>query len=90
MNERTESDVSRDRTLMVMVFGQMVDHDITLTPQRKTPNGDFLDCCFPENQNAEECCPIIIDNRDPFYSVPNRALCLPFLRSRYCTLAAST
>ena len=87
LNDRTESDVRPDRTMMVMVFGQLVDHDITLTPQRKTPDGDFLYCCFPDNRDAAECCPIVVDSMDPFYSAPSRqVLCLPFLRSRYCTL----
>jgi hypothetical protein len=82
MNDRVENDVLIDRSMMVMVFGQTIDHDITLTPLRRTSDGGFLDCCFPENQQAPDCCPILVQANDPFYSDPGRTKCMPFLRSR--------
>ena len=82
LNDRTESDIRPDRSMMVMLFGQVIDHDITLTPLRSTADGEFLDCCSPQNFAAPECCPITVAKNDPFYSAPGRTLCLPFLRSR--------
>jgi hypothetical protein len=81
LNDRRDVDASTDKSMMVMVFGQTIDHDITLTPLRKTANGDFLDCCDPRNGNAPDCCPIIMPFNDPFYSVRGRTSCIPLIRS---------
>ena len=42
LNDRAENDLVNDKTIMVMIFGQMIDHDITLTPLRKSGFKLFL------------------------------------------------
>jgi len=62
-------------SLMVMQFGQFLDHDMALTPEVVVEG-----CC--EHPQQEDCFPIYIPNKDPFYSTrgfpPN---CLEFTRS---------
>lgn len=77
---RGDFDVHSEMSMMTMVWGQVVDHDIEITPPRKTPEGDFLDCCAEENRDASDCCPIMAPTGDPFYGRNGRPLCMPFLR----------
>ena len=65
-------------SLMVMQFGQFLDHDMALTPEVVVE-----DCC--EHPQQEDCFPINIPSKDPFYStraVPPK--CLEFTRSEEC------
>jgi len=78
---RGEFDVSPEVGLMVMVYGQVIDHDMGLTPPRTTPRGDFLDCCEAINWRAPDCCPIFAPSSDHFYGRNGRSNCIPFLRS---------
>ena len=41
-----------------MTFGQLVDHDVQLTPVRDTESGEFMDCCAPANVHHVDCCAI--------------------------------
>jgi hypothetical protein len=68
--------------MMVMTFGQLLDHDMQLTPLRQTESGDFLDCCSPMNRDSEDCCPIHVPVGDHFYGQASRPMCIPFLRSK--------
>ena len=70
----------RVNSLMVMQFGQFLDHDITLTPESELEEEG--DCCDIDPSNAEigECFPIPLRPDDEF--VENEGLnCLDFKRS---------
>jgi len=69
---RAEDGLSQRLTQFLMVFGQLVDHDIELTPVRQTEEGEFVDCCAPENVGAPDCCPIVAPEGDPFYGKEGR------------------
>ena len=77
-----EPDASNDTTVMLMTFGQVVDHDMQLTPLRDTESGQFMDCCAPANKDHVDCCPIEVPEGDLFFGIENRPNCLPFLRSK--------
>jgi len=82
---RSEADATREVTMNIMLWGQMIDHDLMLTPVRKTGSGSFLDCCAPANEAHEDCCPIHIPRGDFFYGRHRptfRPSCLPFIRSK--------
>ena len=56
-------------TLMVMQFGQFLDHDLTLTPECEAK-----DCCTEEAQYGRfepECFPILFADTDPTFGNPN-------------------
>jgi len=64
-------------THMVMQFGQLLDHDITVTPKEED-----IDCCEKRYLNDPRCFPIPIPARDRFYSWVNyTATCLNMVRS---------
>ena len=70
---------------MVMQWGQLVDHDITLIPQYRGLAGDVLDCrACNSSYNHPACFPILLPRSDKFFSA-GRAVsdshCLPFTRS---------
>jgi len=73
-------------SLMTMVWGQMIDHDIEKTPPRpmrsSNDQSEFLDCCSEENMRDADCCPIVAPRSDPFYGKQNRPRCMPFIRSK--------
>ncbi len=58
-------------TQLFTIFGQFVDHDITLTAAYTVP-----DCCSKDSEE-DECAPIKVTN-DPFYGASK---CLNFARS---------
>lgn len=72
-------------TLMVMQWGQFLDHDITLTPVAG-PEGVEIPCCGQENTpfykriQFPECFPISISPEDKFYKKFNQT-CMEFMRS---------
>lgn len=73
----------RTNTLMVMQFGQYLDHDITFTVE----SSHERDCC--EDPSQKECFPIYIPARDPFFGPgkANRRTCINFARStHHCPL----
>ena len=79
-------DIPQDTySLMVMQFGQFLDHDMALTPEVEQH-----ECC--EHPDREECFPIFIPREDPFYS--SRELpqtCLEFTRShQFCPNRSQT
>ena len=82
---RSETDVSKSLSMYVMIWGQLIDHDMMMTQVRSTPEGDFLDCCDPENFDSGDCCPIKVPVGDFFYGKKDRPNCLPFLRSKVTT-----
>jgi len=82
--QRDEGSASMDikNTIMVMTFGQMIDHDMQLTPLRQMENGSFLNCCEQENLNHVDCCPISVPTGDFFYGREGRTNCMGFIRSK--------
>ncbi|TRY80149.1 hypothetical protein TCAL_14778 [Tigriopus californicus] len=70
---------SGTNTLMVMQFGQYLDHDITFTVE----SFHQRDCC--EDPSQRECFPIYIPAQDPFFGPgkANRRTCINFARSTH-------
>ncbi|KAK7069012.1 hypothetical protein SK128_018576, partial [Halocaridina rubra] len=73
-------------TLMVMQFGQFLDHDITFTPVNKGFQNSILDCrdCEAQQRVHPECWPIPVPDNDPYYPSVNissgRPFCIAFTR----------
>ena len=75
-------------TMMVMQWGQFIDHDLTSTPQTRGFNHSLIRCCSEDGtmlDNPDEflhpdCMPIEIPTNDNFYSKFN-ATCMEFVRS---------
>ena len=72
-------------SLLLMQFGQFVDHDITFTPVERMMNGSGIMCCqngtfLPRSLTHPACYPIAIPPKDPFFSRLGHT-CMPFVRS---------
>ncbi|XP_015919967.1 peroxidase isoform X2 [Parasteatoda tepidariorum] len=74
---------AHDHTHFLMVFGQFVDHDITLTPITGGPQ--MINCCPHSNDTHPQCFPVLLPQDDPFYSKYGQD-CLNFVRSAPCPL----
>ncbi|XP_066966367.1 uncharacterized protein [Macrobrachium rosenbergii] len=74
-------------TLMVMQWGQFIDHDIIFTPVNKGFEDSILDCksCDSPQTVHPECFPIEIPRNDPFFPPVNissgQPFCIPLTRS---------
>ncbi|XP_013398465.1 myeloperoxidase-like [Lingula anatina] len=68
---------NRALSLMVMQWGQFLDHDITLTLPVTDENGDFIHCCPKMSNQSKACLPIKIDSSDPTFEEG----CMSFVRS---------
>nr|XP_040563711.1 peroxidase mlt-7-like [Lepeophtheirus salmonis] len=65
-------------THMLAQFGQFLDHDLTLTPEAHVD----VPCC--EDPSQEECNPIEVSRKDPFFS-KFKQTCLELTRSeKFC------
>ncbi|XP_053639505.1 salivary peroxidase/catechol oxidase-like isoform X3 [Cherax quadricarinatus] len=74
-------------TMMVMQWGQFLDHDLTATAQTRGFNHSVPKCCnekdgvpLPEMFRHPDCLPISIPKTDVFYSQWNHT-CMEFVRS---------
>ncbi|KAJ8736696.1 hypothetical protein PYW08_007352 [Mythimna loreyi] len=67
-------------TVMLAVWGQFLDHDITATALSKGQNGTALSCCDESQLPHPECFPVRLDVDDPFYQDYN-ITCMEFVRS---------
>ncbi|KAF2884373.1 hypothetical protein ILUMI_21822 [Ignelater luminosus] len=65
-------------TVMLAVWGQFMDHDITATALTQGVDEKPIACCT-KNYHPE-CFPVQIDSDDPYYSLYNLS-CLEFIRS---------
>ncbi|CAG0890251.1 unnamed protein product [Darwinula stevensoni] len=65
-------------TLMLVAWGQAIDHDITLTAETKNEQNKDPECC--KRQDHEDCLPIWIPDDDRFYSLFMQR-CMNFARS---------
>ena len=74
-----------DCSLLMMQFGQFIDHDIALAGNTKVPNGKGISCCseiytdFPEFLHPE-CFAIRLPPDDPYYAQYGE-YCMNFVRS---------
>ncbi|XP_055389236.1 chorion peroxidase isoform X2 [Condylostylus longicornis] len=67
-------------TVMLAVFGQLLDHDITATALNAAQEGQPIDCCqVPLNQHPE-CFPVPLVPGDPYFDQYNLT-CMNFVRS---------
>ncbi|XP_033762656.1 uncharacterized protein LOC117344118 [Pecten maximus] len=60
--------LSPENTVMVMAWGQFVDHDFIRTPMSTDDNGEPLECCAPGADTILECFPITIPPGDPHFT----------------------
>uniref|UniRef100_A0A336M1I8 CSON015496 protein n=1 Tax=Culicoides sonorensis TaxID=179676 RepID=A0A336M1I8_CULSO len=69
-------------TVMLAVWGQFLDHDITATALSQGQNGEPIECCDVKDTNKihPECFPVPIDSEDPFFQQYN-VTCMNFVRS---------
>ncbi|KAK4872137.1 hypothetical protein RN001_016261 [Aquatica leii] len=65
-------------TVMLAVWGQFIDHDITATALSQTGLGKNIPCCT-QNEHPD-CYSILISKSDPFYYECN-ITCMQFVRS---------
>jgi len=67
-------------TLMVMQFGQLLDHDISLAPESSVE-----ECCS-NSEKSDDCFPIALPSEDNFYSKPEVSqTCMEFTRTlKFC------
>ncbi|XP_014485955.1 PREDICTED: chorion peroxidase [Dinoponera quadriceps] len=66
-------------TVMLAVFGQFLDHDITATALSQGVNGSSIACCPPSKRHPE-CFPVRIGAGDPAHDLNGRD-CMDFVRS---------
>ena len=68
--------------LMVMQWGQFIDHDFAMTPQYKGPDNSPIDCSSCDSpRHHRGCFPILVPQADPFYPRSAGRRCMKFLRS---------
>ncbi|XP_050340330.1 chorion peroxidase [Bactrocera neohumeralis] len=78
---RAAYDTDANFTVMLAVFGQFLDHDITATSLSSLPEGESIDCCaLTISEMHPECYPVPILPDDPYYQRYN-VTCLNFVRS---------
>ncbi|CAG0881342.1 unnamed protein product [Darwinula stevensoni] len=81
------SRLSNRHVLMIMQFGQFLDHDITMTPVHRGFQKSVLDCraCDSAQRVHPECFPIGVPGNDPFFPPVDvntgRPRCINFVRS---------
>lgn len=72
-------------TILLVAWGQFIDHDITLTAETKDPRtGKTPKCCGDSSSSSAphpNCLPIEIPSADTFYSLHKRK-CMNFVRSQ--------
>ncbi|XP_043235689.1 peroxidase-like [Amphibalanus amphitrite] len=73
------------RSLLMMQWGQFIDHDLTATAASKGSGGAPIRCCGPDIDNDPtllhpECAPLLISFEDPQFAKLNVS-CLDFVRS---------
>ncbi|KAM7294488.1 chorion peroxidase-like [Ixodes scapularis] len=72
----------RTHTHLFMAYGQLIDHDMSLSPDARGPNGTLLMCCGERASPA--CFPIRLPFNDPFFADLGID-CLNVVRTSSCT-----
>ncbi|XP_053698672.1 myeloperoxidase [Sabethes cyaneus] len=67
-------------TVMLAVWGQFLDHDITSTALNQGVGGKAIECCDPGQPRHPECYPVPLGPGDPYYQDYN-VTCMNFVRS---------
>ena len=84
-SQRKKPKIDKRHSLMLMQWGQYLDHDITLTPMTRGINNTILDCerC-DSNRLHRSCFPILVPTGDDFFPIREersaRRKCIPFTR----------
>lgn len=67
-------------TFLLVAFGQILDHDMTLAMPTQDEFGLDIECCrHPESQRHPNCIPIALPRDDPFFKFFKRT-CMDFVR----------
>lgn len=66
-------------SVMLAVWGQFIDHDITATALTRGKNGSTISCCDTKIKHPE-CFPVMLNKTDEYYSKYNIS-CMEFVRS---------
>ncbi|PSN38523.1 hypothetical protein C0J52_20098 [Blattella germanica] len=66
-------------TVMLAVWGQFIDHDITATALSVSSDGGAISCCGSEAIHPD-CFPVLVDVNDPYFHQFNLT-CMEFVRS---------
>ncbi|XP_040171209.1 LOW QUALITY PROTEIN: chorion peroxidase [Anopheles arabiensis] len=67
-------------SVMLAVWGQFLDHDITSTALTRAWTGSSIECCDPGQPQHPECFPVPLGPGDPYYTQYN-VTCMNFVRS---------
>lgn len=67
-------------TVMLAVWGQFLDHDITATAGTQGQDGEPIECCTKLEPKHPECFPVPLGNGDPYFDDYN-ITCMNFVRS---------
>ncbi|XP_053680578.1 chorion peroxidase [Anopheles nili] len=67
-------------SVMLAVWGQFLDHDITSTALNQGVDGRPIECCDPGQPQHPECFPVPLGPGDPYYHQYN-VTCMNFVRS---------
>ncbi|XP_030559078.1 chorion peroxidase [Drosophila novamexicana] len=79
---RSSYETDTNFTVMLAVFGQFLDHDITATSLTTAQEGESIDCCARSTMQQQHpaCYPVHILADDPYYKQYNLT-CMNFVRS---------
>lgn len=67
-------------TVMLAVWGQFLDHDITATASNQGQDGEPIECCNKGEPKHPECFPVPLGSGDPYFDDYNMT-CMNFVRS---------
>lgn len=67
-------------TVMLAVWGQFLDHDITATASSQGQDGEPIECCNVPEPKHPECFPVPLGRGDPYFDDYN-VTCMNFVRS---------
>ncbi|XP_034665646.1 chorion peroxidase [Drosophila subobscura] len=78
---RSSYETDSNFTVMLAVFGQFMDHDITATSLTTSEEGESINCCVAATREQHPgCFPVKILPDDPYYKRYN-VTCMNFVRS---------